>query len=123
MTVTVFGAEDELAALDAAGFDLGTTIEGPDTWRARHRRPPGRRQRREDSRRGRARQAASTPAPRGDIVVLRVDYFENYAGRFLSVEAKDGTAARPDVDHTGASLSLSWNTGAGTAIDQRRRGR
>ena len=24
-----------------------------------------------------------------EIVVLRVDYFENYAGRFLSVEAKD----------------------------------
>jgi hypothetical protein len=30
-----------------------------------------------------------------EIVVLRVDYFENYAGRFLSVEGKDrlGSAA------------------------------
>ena len=35
VTVTVFGSEDELAALDAAGYDLGATIEGPDTWRAR----------------------------------------------------------------------------------------
>ena len=25
-----------------------------------------------------------------ELVVLRVDYFENYAGRFLSVEAKTG---------------------------------
>ena len=54
-------------------------------------------------------------APRGDIIVLRVDYFENYAGRFLSVEAKDGTRGSAT---TGASLALSWNTGAGTAIDQ-----
>ncbi len=54
-------------------------------------------------------------APRGDIVVLRVDYFENYAGRFLSVEAKDGTRGSAT---TGASLALSWNTGASTAIDQ-----
>ena len=35
VTVTVFGNEDELAALDAAGFELGTTIEGPATWRQR----------------------------------------------------------------------------------------
>ena len=47
--------------------------------------------------------------------MLRVDYFENYAGRFLSVEAKDGTRG---LSTTGASLSLSWNTGEGTAIDQ-----
>ena len=29
VTVTVFGDEEELAALDAAGYELGTTIEGP----------------------------------------------------------------------------------------------
>jgi hypothetical protein len=34
-TVTVFGTEAELAALDAAGYELGTTIEGPGIWRAR----------------------------------------------------------------------------------------
>ena len=54
-------------------------------------------------------------AERGDIVVLRVDYFENYAGRFLSVEAKDGTRG---ASTTGESLVVAWNTGAGTAIDQ-----
>ena len=32
-TVTVFGDEDGLAELHAAGYDLGVTIEGPDTWR------------------------------------------------------------------------------------------
>jgi hypothetical protein len=30
-----YGVDFELAALDLAGYDLGRTIEGPDTWRAR----------------------------------------------------------------------------------------
>ena len=60
-----------------------------------------------------------------ELVVLRVDYFENYAGRFLSVEAKTRLAtmndppdpsAAPTV-YTGPTLSLSWNSGAGTPID------
>jgi hypothetical protein len=52
-------------------------------------------------------------------VILRVDYFENYAGRFLSVEAKDrlGSAAPEGSTYVGPTLSLSWNTGPGTAID------
>ena len=65
--------------------------------------------------RPRSPRTSAEVAPRGDIVVLRVDYFENYAGRFLSVEAKDGTRG---TSTTGESLVLSWNTGAGTAIDQ-----
>jgi Zinc carboxypeptidase/Chitobiase/beta-hexosaminidase C-terminal domain len=119
VTVTVFGSEDELAALDAAGYDLGATIEGPDTWRAR----------------AAARQKAVRAEDRADlaaldegfgvqshtdeIVVLRVDYFENYAGRFLSVEAKDrlGGAEPTGSVYTGPALSLSWNTGPGTPID------
>ena len=32
---TVFGTDDELEALADAGYDLGATIEGPDTWRER----------------------------------------------------------------------------------------
>jgi hypothetical protein len=35
VTVTVLGTDFALAALDLAGYDLGRTIEGPDTWRAR----------------------------------------------------------------------------------------
>ena len=118
VTVTVFGSEDELAALDAAGYDLGATIEGPDTWRAR----TAARQkavRAED----RAELAAldegvGVQSHTDEIVVLRVDYFENYAGRFLSVEAKDrlGGAMESGSIYTGPALSLSWNTGPGTPI-------
>jgi hypothetical protein len=115
VTVTVFGTEDELAALDAAGYRLGTTIEGPTTWRERVK------DRQADKNAEQAAEAAALAegsaelAPSGDIIVLRVDYYENYAGRFLSVEAKDGTRG---LSTTGASLVLSWNAGSGTAIDQ-----
>ena len=53
-----------------------------------------------------------------EIVVLRVDYFENYAGRFLSVEAKDrlGGALPTGSTYTGPELSLSYNSGPGTPI-------
>src|SRR5262245_42483975 len=35
VTATVFGNDDDLDALQAAGYELGTTIEGPATWRER----------------------------------------------------------------------------------------
>ena len=87
VTVTVFGTEEELQALEAAGYSVGRVIEAGDVARTR-RRLAGRR---EGGGQGRAsRQAGGRvePADTGEIVVLRVDLFENYAGRFLSVEAK-----------------------------------
>src|SRR4029453_12327060 len=115
VTVTVFGADEELQALADAGYELGTTIEGPATGSQRAKAWQA------DVKAEQTAEAAALAAgdaevaPRGDIIVLRVDYFENYAGRFLSVEAKDGTRGSSP---TGASLVLSWNTGADTAIDQ-----
>ena len=52
-------------------------------------------------------------------MILRVDYFENYAGRFLSVEAKDrrGGVQADGTGYEGPDLSLSFNSGAGTPID------
>jgi hypothetical protein len=119
VTVTVFGTEDALAALEAAGYELGVTIESTETWEARIAA-------REATIQAEARAAAAargvsslrTMADEGEIVVLRVDYFENYAGRFLSVEAKDrlGGATPTGSTYTGPTLSLSWNTGSGTPI-------
>jgi hypothetical protein len=118
VTVTVFGNEDDLAALDAAGYELGATIEGPATWEARiaDRRADMRAEARAD-----ASALADPPVivDEDEIVILRVDYFENYAGRFLSVEAKNrlGGAEPSGSDYIGPEMSLSWNTGAGTPID------
>jgi zinc carboxypeptidase/chitobiase/beta-hexosaminidase-like protein len=115
VTVTVFADEDELAALDAAGYDLGTTIEGPATWRQRVQDRQADVKAEATAESAALAEAGAEVADPGDIIVLRVDYFENYAGRFLSVEAKDGTRGSST---TGESLVLAWNTGAGTPIDQ-----
>ncbi|HTE60723.1 MAG TPA: M14 family metallopeptidase, partial [Solirubrobacteraceae bacterium] len=120
VTVTVFGSDDEIAAVDAAGFEVGRTIEGPNTWRNRiaARQTDVRKEQRADA--AALDEAAVTPFTHEDeLVVLRVDYFENYAGRFLSVEAKTREATVDPVTgaYTGPTLSLSWNGGAGTPID------
>jgi Zinc carboxypeptidase/Chitobiase/beta-hexosaminidase C-terminal domain len=119
VTVTVFGTEEELQALEAAGYDVGTTIEGPATWRARTtaRQAEVRVENRADA--AALDNPVSVQTHEDEIVVLRVDYFENYAGRFLSVEAKDrlGSAAETGSVYIGPTLSLSWNTGPGTPID------
>ena len=56
-----------------------------------------------------------------ELVILRADYFENYTGRYLSVEAKTRLASVDPANgaYTGPALSLSWNSGAGTEIDSR----
>jgi hypothetical protein len=118
VTVTVFGTEDGLLALAEAGYDLGRTIEGPSTWRARLA------ERQFDVKAEHHADAAALGDPvaaadhENEIVVLRVDYFENYAGRFLSVEAKTRLGhVEPDgTGYEGPTLSLSWNTGSGTPI-------
>ena len=115
VTVTVFGSAEELDALEAAGYSVGRTIEGPATWRDRAADWQAEVKAEKTAEAAALAEGSAEIAPRGDIIVLRVDYFENYAGRFLSVEAKDGTRGSAT---TGASLALSWNTGAGTAIDQ-----
>src|SRR5918992_343446 len=116
VTVTVFGTAEELDALAAAGYEVGTTIEGPTTWRTRVQ------ERQEDVRAEVRADAAArgagdvSAADTGEIVVLRVDSFENYAGRFISVEAKTrlGGVQADGTGYEGPSLSLTWNRGAGT---------
>ena len=119
VTVTVFGNDDEIAAIDAAGFEVGRTIEGRSTWRDRiqERQLDVRKENRaEDAALG---EEVITPRTHEDeLVILRADYFENYAGRFLSVEAKTrlATVDPEEGDYTGPTLTLAWNEGAGTPI-------
>jgi Zinc carboxypeptidase/Chitobiase/beta-hexosaminidase C-terminal domain len=119
VTATVFGSGNDFAALRDAGYSLGSTIEGPATWEERVAEfSAGKRaERRSDA--AALDNPITTASHENEIVVLRVDYFENYAGRFLSVEAKDrlGGAAPEGSTYTGPTLSLSWNTGPGTEID------
>ena len=116
VTVTVFGTAEELEAFAAAGFDIGATIEGPATWKARladHTESFQAEQQAEAAALGQISAGLVAPAADPPIIVLRVDTFTNYAGRFLSVEAKDRDGTLADL----ATLSLSWNTGPGTPIN------
>jgi hypothetical protein len=119
VTATVFGSDAELEALDRAGFDLGATIEGPATWRDRvaDRQTDVRQERRADA--AALDEPVSTSSHENELVVLRVDLFENYAGRFLSVEAKTrlGGSTPTGATYTGPALSLSYDSGRGTPID------
>jgi Zinc carboxypeptidase/Chitobiase/beta-hexosaminidase C-terminal domain len=118
-TVTVFSDEQGLDKLDAAGYEIARTIEGPATWekRADQRQTQIRKEDRSDA--AALDQPITVTSHEDEIVILRVDYFENYAGRFLSVEAKDrlGGSTPTGSTYTGPTLSLSWNRGPGTLID------
>ncbi len=112
-TVTVFGSEGELAALAEAGYELGETIEGPDSWEAGFA----------DMTSARTAELKSGEAALGEppviadddeLVILRADYFENYAGRFLSVEAKNRLGGTSGGNYSGPAVSVSWNTGGST---------
>ena len=87
-TVTVFASQSELQALANAGYEVGATIEGP----------ADRQENVQDMASARFFEARAAQSALGDppvivdddeLVLLRADYFENYAGRFLSVEAKN----------------------------------
>jgi hypothetical protein len=118
VTVTVFGTAEELAEFHAAGFDLGRTIEGPETWRDRLADRQADVKAEEQADAAALGETVGPASHEDEIVVLRVDYFENYTGRFLSVEAKDrlGGSTPTGSTYTGPSLSLSWNTGGQTPI-------
>ena len=120
-TVTVHGSPSELAALEDAGYEVGVTIEGLSTWldRIEERQADIREERRADA--AALGDPITAASHEGELVILRADYFENYAGRFLSVEAKTRLARiQPDgtgYDPAAPTLSLSWNTGGTTPID------
>ena len=122
VTATVFGTKRGIARLNRAGYDVGATIEGPATWRARIADYKAARRAERRARAAARGKSFGTASHTDEIVILRVDYFENYAGRFLSVEAKDrlGGSTPTGATYTGPALSLSWDTGPGTPISTRR---
>ena len=55
-----------------------------------------------------------------EITINRVDYFQNYAGRFLSVEAFNATTVQQtgggQTAGQGPTLAVTWDAGPGTEI-------
>jgi hypothetical protein len=123
VTATVFGYADELDALADAGYDVGATIEGPATWRERVRTylQDVRQEKRADA--AALEDSVGTQSHQDEVVILRADYFENYAGRFLSVEAKTRLGgAAPTARRTSARSCRSPTTGAVRRRSTPRRG-
>jgi hypothetical protein len=116
LTVDVFGTAADFDRLRGAGYDVGATIESYRTYEQRmdERQADVRQERRATTA---ALTDVTAQSHEDELIVLRVDYFENYAGRFLSVEAKTRAASIDEEgNYNGPELSLSWNRGPGTPI-------
>ena len=131
VTVQVLGDDDQIAALHAHGLraprhDRGRgRLLGPD-----RRAPPAIEAERKADRYAetgispdfnrfglRAGVAATVTE---EITINRVDYFQNYAGRFLSVEAFNATTVQQtgggQTAGSGPTLAVTWDAGPGTEI-------
>ncbi len=108
ITINAFVTPSERALYESMGFPAGATIEDRSTWEA---------VRAEREAAIEAERAALSAAesemvgaanfdPGGEITIMRVDYFTNYAGRFLAVAAHTalGTATG------GPTLAVAWRT-------------
>ena len=124
VTVNLFGTAKAIRELEDAGYDVGSVIEGPSVWRERlaDREAAIRKEERAAAAAERGT-SGSARSHQDEVVILRADYFENYAGRFLSVEAKtrQGSAAETGSTYVGPTLSVSWNQGGATPIDAQAR--
>jgi hypothetical protein len=126
LTVNIIATDDEIAQIKALGYEVAYTIEDEDTWRARL----AERQAALDAE-ARSADFAEHGVPAGasvakaglrslsaapELVVQRAEYFDNYAGRFLSLEVWDSQitlVAGSNNQFTGPTLSVAWREAGG----------
>jgi hypothetical protein len=118
LTTAVYGDDAELAAIRAAGFTLGATIEDSNTRLQRAEAREAARAAEEKAAqlaengapKAGARARGDVPVP-GETVIQRANTFTNYAGRYLYVEAHNkNTVAVPrnEGGTEGPTLTLSY---------------
>ena len=124
LTTQVIATSDELAEIEAAGYTIGVTIEDHNTYLAR----AAERQAAIDAsdtakliaeegpeviepelQAAGLRSIAFAIEPAPAIIIQRADYFSNYAGRFISVEAYHTGS----TFNTGPTMAVSWRTADG----------
>jgi hypothetical protein len=118
ITIQVIGTDTEFAAISDLGYTIGTTIEDQNTWdqRIAEREAAIAAENRAQSLAEHNGPTAFSRLngfdPTSKITIQRVDYFTNYAGRFMSVEAfntdTNGTGT------TGPTLAMSWKEAGGS---------
>ncbi|MFN3979205.1 MAG: M14 family zinc carboxypeptidase [Caldilinea sp.] len=108
ITINAFVTPRERAIYESMGFPAGLTVEDRSTWEAA---------RAEREAAIAAEQAAFSAAesdevsaasfdPGGEVTIMRVDYFTNYAGRFLAVAARTSLG----MPTGGPTLAMAWRT-------------
>ncbi|HSL12574.1 MAG TPA: M14 family zinc carboxypeptidase [Actinomycetota bacterium] len=131
VTVNAVVTEAEEAELEAQGYEIGVTVQDYNTYLARMAERDAALAAEETS-----HESAESGDPAGDEEVLqeaglrsiafasvveatpheltvnRVDYFQNYAGWFLSVEVFDNLVN--GTGSTGPTVSFSWRTATGS---------
>jgi len=113
------------AYYESLGFQAGATIEDGSTWEAakaeRAATIAAEKRSRDAAEQGTAASAATTPGRRpgdlsaagfdsgGEVMILRADYFTNYAGEFLSVAARTSLGTSTG----GPTLAMAWKEPGG----------
>ncbi len=131
LTAQVLGDDTQIDQLRAMGYEITGTIEDEEAYWDRiaerlqameaeqraeeyaENGPP-------DLNRFGLRAGIAALAVTEEITINRVDYFENYAGRFLSVEAHNATTVQTTGGGqnagSGPTLVVTWDEGPGTEI-------
>jgi hypothetical protein len=108
LTAVVVATEDEIAQLRAEGYEIGATISDEESIEARlaERRAAARAEDRAEAFAEGARSAADVQVP-GEVTIMRAYRFQNYAGKFLYVEAhsKLGTTSAATTANLSAATA------------------
>jgi hypothetical protein len=120
LTINVTVTPAERSEMEAMGYTAGDAIETPATYAARQAEHAAAVQSESDARANLAAgrtvaKARGLAAASDTVLVSRADYFENYAGRFISIEAH--TTDGKNVSSQNPVMAASWDSGPGTAID------
>jgi hypothetical protein len=108
LTSVVVATDDEIALLRAEGYEIGATISDQESIDARlaERRAAVRAENRAEAFAEGARSAADVQVP-GEVTIMRAYRFQNYAGKFLYVEAhsKLGTTSATTTANLSAATA------------------
>jgi hypothetical protein len=120
LTVNAFVSASQCAFYESLGYEVGITIENRATWeaaKAEREAAMAEEQGALATAQGGGNtaplnraQSSITFDPGGEITVQRVDYFTNYAGRFLSVEARTSLG----TNSGGPTLAMAWKAAGGS---------
>ena len=112
ITINAFVTPSERAQYEAMGFPAGVTVEDRSTWEAARAEREAAIAAEETAKNAALSDKMDAAAfdPGGEVTIMRVDYFTNYAGRFLAVAARSALG----LNSGGPTLAIAWRTAEGS---------